>query len=100
MGTLYPGIRRIVKGAPEGLGQTDPKNLGGGFPDLPEMLRTDESNKCDRGSGRHQRDPKTPGIMGGETPFSTPKRQIAAFINRAPYRLFGLAGLPFPLWAF
>jgi hypothetical protein len=64
----------------------------GGPPDLPEMFWKDESHQRDRGSGRHQKGPQAPGIMGGETSSPTPDGQIAAFINRAPYRLFRLAG--------
>jgi hypothetical protein len=33
--------------------------------------------------------PQAPRIMGGKSSAPTPKRQIAAFVNRAPYRLFG-----------
>jgi hypothetical protein len=47
------------------LGKADLENLRSGPPDLPEMFRNDESHQCDRGSGRHQKDTQTTGIMGG-----------------------------------
>jgi len=79
----------------EELGKADPEDLRSGPTDLPQMFREDESHQRDRGSGGHQEEPQAPAIMGGQTPSPTPKRQIAAFVNRAPYRLFGLAGPPF-----
>jgi len=39
----------------------------GGPPDLPEMFWKDESHQRDRGSGRHQKGPQAPRIMGGKS---------------------------------
>ena len=49
MDTLYPGIRRITKRAPEELGQSDSEDLRIGPPDLPEIFRKDESHQRDWG---------------------------------------------------
>ena len=47
--TFNPGTRWLIRGIQTKLGPFDTKDLRSGPLDVPEMLRKDESNQCDRG---------------------------------------------------
>jgi hypothetical protein len=56
------------------------------------MFRKDESHQRDRGSGRHQKDPQAPGIMGSQTPSPT-QSDPTAKDARIQHRLFHFLAL-------
>jgi hypothetical protein len=58
------------------------------------MFWKDEIDKRDLGSGRHQKDPQAPGIMGSERQTPSPDDRDADPSHQAPYRLFRLPDPP------
>ena len=65
-------------------------SLRSGPLDVPEMLWKDESDQCDRGRGRDQEDPQSPGTLGSESQATT-QSEFATNDSRVSYRLYGFS---------
>ena len=90
MGKKRYETRWPIRGIQTKLGPFDTKDLRSGPLDVPEMLRKDESNQCDRRRGRDQEDPKTSGTLGSESQTTT-QSQFATNDSGISYRLYGFS---------
>ena len=87
-----------MRGIQTKLGPFDTKDLRSGPLDVPEMLWKDESDQCDRGRGRDQEDPQSPGTLGSESlpavcleGQATTQSEFATNDSRVSYRLYGFS---------
>ena len=79
-----------MRGIQTKLGPFDTIDLRSGPLNVPEMLRKDESNQCDRGFRNSEEDPKAPGTLGSESQATT-QSEFATNNSGISYRLYGFS---------